>query len=129
VKKLLISNARLINEGEIREVDVLVEGQRIAKIANRVEATAGVEVIDADGRYLMPGMIDDQVHFREPGLTAKADMATESAAAAAGGVTSFFDMPNVNPQTTTRAAPRRRDRASLQLLPGLRPKYRTIQRK
>jgi dihydroorotase len=104
VKKLLISNARLINEGEIREVDVLVEGQRIAKIANRIEATAGVEVIDADGRYLMPGMIDDQVHFREPGLTAKADMATESAAAAAGGVTSFFDMPNVNPQTTTRAA-------------------------
>jgi dihydroorotase len=104
VKKLLISNARLINEGEIREVDVLVEGQRIAKIANRIEATAGVEVIDADGRYLMPGMIDDQVHFREPGLTAKADMATESAAAAAGGVTSFFDMPNDNPQTTTRAA-------------------------
>lgn len=102
--KLLISNARLINEGEIREVDVLVDGQRIARIDGRIEAAAGTDVIDARGRYLMPGMIDDQVHFREPGLTAKADMATESAAAAAGGVTSFMDMPNVNPQTTTRAA-------------------------
>ncbi len=102
--KLLISNARLINEGRIREVDVLVDGQRIARIDGRIEAAAGVDVIDAQGRYLMPGMIDDQVHFREPGLTAKADMATESAAAVAGGVTSFMDMPNVSPQTTTRAA-------------------------
>ena len=102
--KLLISNARLINEGQIREVDVLVDGHRIARIDGRIEAAAGVEVIDAQGRYLMPGMIDDQVHFREPGLTAKADMATESAAAAAGGLTRINDMPNVNPQTTTRAA-------------------------
>jgi len=102
--KLLISNARLVNEGEIRAVDVLVDGQRIARIDSQIGAAADVEVIDAKGRYLMPGMIDDQVHFREPGLTAKADMATESAAAAAGGVTSFMDMPNVNPQTTTRAA-------------------------
>ncbi len=102
--KLLISNARLINEGEIREVDVLIDGERIAKIAKQIAATDGIRVIDAEGRYLMPGMIDDQVHFREPGLTAKGDMATESAAAAAGGVTSFMDMPNVNPQTTTRAA-------------------------
>jgi dihydroorotase len=104
LKRLLISNARLINEGEIRDVDVLVEAQRIVKIAGQIEAAAGTDVIDAAGRYLMPGMIDDQVHFREPGLTAKGDMATESAAAAAGGITSFFDMPNVNPQTTTRAA-------------------------
>ena len=83
--KLLISNARLVNEGEIRAVDVLVDGQRIARIDSQIGAAADVEVIDAKGRYLMPGMIDDQVHFRQPGLTAKADMATESAAAAAGG--------------------------------------------
>jgi len=104
LKKLLIRNARLINEGEIREVDVLVHGERIEKIDAEISAGDGVDVIDADGRYLMPGMIDDQVHFREPGLTHKADFATESAAAAAGGVTSFMDMPNVDPQTTTRDA-------------------------
>ena len=102
--KLLITNARLINEGEIREVDVLLDGARIAKIAAQIEGAADIKVIDANGCYLMPGMIDDQVHFREPGLTAKGDMATESAAAAAGGITSFMDMPNVNPQTTTRVA-------------------------
>ena len=102
--KLLISNARLINEGEIREVDVLVDGERIEKIDGHIAAGDGVEVIDAHGRYLIPGMIDDQVHFREPGLTAKGDLASESAAAAAGGITSFMDMPNVNPQTTTRDA-------------------------
>lgn len=101
--RLLIKNARVINEGEIRDADVLVEGDRIAKIAGGI-AAGGAEVIDAAGRYLMPGMIDDQVHFREPGLTGKGDLATESAAAAAGGVTSFFDMPNVDPQTTTVAA-------------------------
>jgi dihydroorotase len=102
--KVLISNARLVNEGEIRDVDVLVDGQRIARIAGQIAATDGMQVIDARGCYLLPGMIDDQVHFREPGLTAKGDLATESAAAAAGGITSFMDMPNVNPQTTTRAA-------------------------
>ena len=102
--KLLITNARLINEGEIRETDVLVDGERISKIAPGIAAQDGVEVIDAAGKFLMPGMIDDQVHFREPGLTHKGDLATESAAAAAGGITSFMDMPNVNPQTTTREA-------------------------
>ncbi len=100
--KLLICNARLINEGEIRDVDVLLDGERIEKIATQIAATEGVEVIDAAGKYLMPGMIDDQVHFREPGLTEKGDLATESAAAVAGGVTSCMDMPNVNPLTTTR---------------------------
>lgn len=104
MKKTLISNARLVNEGEIREVDVLLAGDRIEKIAARISAPENASVIDAAGKYLLPGMIDDQVHFREPGLTNKGDMATESAAAAAGGVTSFMDMPNVNPQTTTRAA-------------------------
>jgi dihydroorotase len=101
---LLISNARLINEGEIRDVDVLVKGDRIEKIAGSIAVDPGTDVLDARGRYLIPGMIDDQVHFREPGLTDKGDLATESAAAAAGGITSFMDMPNVSPQTTTRAA-------------------------
>ena len=98
----LIKNARLINEGEIRDADVLIDGERIARVDSNIAAGDGVTVIDADGKYLMPGMIDDQVHFREPGLTAKGDLATESAAAAAGGITSFMDMPNVNPLTVTR---------------------------
>lgn len=102
--KLLITNARLINEGRIVDADVLVAGARIEHVASGIQAPEGATVIDAGGRYLMPGMIDDQVHFREPGLTNKGDLATESAAAAAGGITSFMDMPNVNPQTTTRAA-------------------------
>jgi dihydroorotase len=104
VNKLLITNARLINEGETRDADVLVEGERISKIGPSITPSGDVEVIDAGGCLLMPGMIDDQVHFREPGLTNKGDLATESAAAAAGGITSFMDMPNVNPQTTTRQA-------------------------
>jgi dihydroorotase len=102
VSKLLLSNARLINEGEIRDADVLIDGDRIAKVAASIDAPDGAVVIDLAGKYLMPGMIDDQVHFREPGMTYKGDLATESAAAAAGGITSFMDMPNVNPQTTTR---------------------------
>lgn len=101
---MLITNARLINEGEIREADVLVKGERIEKIDSGITVDENVHVLDANGKYLIPGMIDDQVHFREPGLTNKGDMATESAAAVAGGITSFMDMPNVNPQTTTRAA-------------------------
>ena len=102
--KLLITNARLVNEGEVRDADVLIRADRIDKIATGIAADDSTEVIDARGRYLLPGMIDDQVHFREPGLTAKGDLATESAAAAAGGITSFMDMPNVNPQTTTLEA-------------------------
>ena len=101
--KLLITNARLVNEGEVRDTDVLIEGERIAHIASGIPVPDGADVIDAGGSYLLPGMIDDQVHFREPGLTHKGDLATESAAAAAGGITSFMDMPNVNPLTTTRA--------------------------
>lgn len=104
MKKLLISNARLINEGEIRDADVLVQGERIEKIAPGIAADDSFQVLDAKGKFLLPGMIDDQVHFREPGLTNKGDMATESAAAVAGGITSFMDMPNVNPQTTNRQA-------------------------
>lgn len=101
---LLISNARLVNEGEVREADVLIEGERIARIDASIAVPDGAEVVDAAGKYLLPGMIDDQVHFREPGMTHKGNLATESAAAAAGGITSFMDMPNVNPQTTNRQA-------------------------
>ncbi len=104
MNRLLITNTRLLNEGETRDADVLIEGERISKIESSIAAPDGVEVIDAKGCLLMPGMIDDQVHFREPGLTNKGDLATESAAAVAGGITSFMDMPNVNPQTTTRQA-------------------------
>ncbi len=101
VNKLLITNARLVNEDSIRETDVLIAGDRIEKIDSGIAAPDGATVIDAGGKYLLPGMIDDQVHFREPGLTTKGDLATESAAAVAGGITSFMDMPNVNPLTTT----------------------------
>jgi dihydroorotase len=104
LKKLLITNARLVNEGEVLEADVLVKGERIAKIGSQIRAQDGTDVIDAAGKYLLPGMIDDQVHFREPGMTHKGDLASESAAAVAGGITSFMDMPNVSPQTTTRDA-------------------------
>lgn len=104
MSKLLLTNARLINEGEIKDVDVLIENEHISQINTSIQASNGYSVIDLDGKYLMPGMIDDQVHFREPGMTHKADLATESAAAVAGGITSFMDMPNVDPQTTTRAA-------------------------
>jgi dihydroorotase len=104
LRRLLITNARLINEGDTRDADVLIQGERIEKIADSITAPENADVIDAAGRYLMPGMIDDQVHFREPGLTEKGDIASESAAAVAGGVTSFMDMPNVSPQTTTREA-------------------------
>ena len=99
----VITNARLVNEGHIVEADLLIRGARIERIDGQID-TSGCTVIDADGRHLMPGMIDDQVHFREPGLTHKGDLESESIAAVAGGITSFMDMPNVKPATTTRAA-------------------------
>lgn len=99
--KVLITNARLINEGEIRDADVLIKGERIEKIGSGIAADPGVSIIDAAGKFLMPGMIDDQVHFREPGMMQKGDLASESAAAVAGGITSFMEMPNVDPLTVT----------------------------
>ncbi len=104
--KTLLKNARLVNEAEVRDVDVLIDGERIEQISSSISASDEMTVLDIAGKYLLPGMIDDQVHFREPGMVYKGDLATESAAAAAGGITSFMDMPNVNPQTTTRAAMR-----------------------
>ncbi|MBL7809244.1 MAG: dihydroorotase [Saprospiraceae bacterium] len=101
MSSLLLRNTRLVNRGVIRDADVLVRNGRIEKIAPGITATADIE-IDAKGKYLIPGIIDDQVHFREPGLTHKANIATESRAAVAGGTTSFMEMPNVNPPSVTQ---------------------------
>jgi len=100
MSNLLITNALIVNDGATTEGDVRVSNGRIETIGSGLSATAGEEVIDAAGAWLLPGMIDDQVHFREPGLTQKGDMATESSACVAGGITSFMEMPNVKPATT-----------------------------
>ena len=106
MKKTIINNATIVNNGESHVGSLLVNGDRIERIVmgGVIEPEGeGYMVVDATGMYLLPGVIDDHVHFREPGMTAKADMHTESMAAAAGGVTSVLDMPNVVPQTTTVA--------------------------
>ncbi|MFJ1377749.1 dihydroorotase [Capnocytophaga canimorsus] len=97
----LIVNAKIVNEGQISHSDILIENGRISKIASQITLKGNVKVIDAQDNFVLPGVIDDQVHFREPGLTHKANIATESAAAVAGGVTTFFEQPNTQPQTTT----------------------------
>lgn len=99
---ILIRNGRLVNRGTIREADILIKNGRIDHIAPAIAADADIE-LDAAGNYVLPGIIDDQVHFREPGLTHKATIATESRAAVAGGTTSFMEMPNVNPPSVTQA--------------------------
>ena len=99
--KTLIKNAKMVNENHIFEGDLLIENERISKIANNISSNNVQKIIDANGKLLIPGVIDDQVHFREPGLTHKANIATESAAAIAGGVTTYFEQPNTVPQTTT----------------------------
>ncbi|MHB8678808.1 MAG: dihydroorotase [Rudaea sp.] len=99
----LIVNAKIVNEGRRLASDVRVRDGRIEAIAPNLPAQPNERVFDARGRLLVPGMIDDHVHFREPGYTAKADIASESRAAVAGGVTSFIDMPNTNPPTLTHA--------------------------
>ncbi len=96
----LFKNALIVNEGNAVESDLRVEGSRIVEIAPAIAAQSGDHIVEAEGCYLMPGMIDDQVHFREPGLTHKGSIATESRAAVAGGITSYMEMPNVNPATT-----------------------------
>ncbi|MBA6151599.1 dihydroorotase [Gelidibacter gilvus] len=102
VKTVLIKNAKIVNEGRIFEGDILIEGEFIKEVADSISAkTADVMVVDVEGNYVFPGVIDDQVHFREPGLTHKATIASESKAAVAGGITSFIEMPNTSPQTTT----------------------------
>ncbi len=97
----LIKNAQIVNEGKIYKSDVLIEDKIIKEIATEITIEAD-QIIDAEGLHLLPGVIDDQVHFREPGLTHKANIYTESKAAVAGGITSFMEMPNTNPQALTQ---------------------------
>ena len=102
MKRFLIKNARIVNEGKIVETDVLTEGEKVERI-DRDISHRSADVVDAADQYLFPGVIDDQVHFREPGLTHKGDIYTEARAAVAGGVTSFMEMPNTVPNTLTQA--------------------------
>ena len=98
----LIKNAKIVNENTVFHGDLLIENNIIKEISENISASENTEIIDANGSFLLPGFIDDQVHFREPGLTHKANIATESKAAIAGGITSFIEMPNTNPQATTQ---------------------------
>lgn len=100
----IIKNARIVNEGTTRAGDLKIRNGRIEAIAAQLTTPAGATEIDAAGSYLLPGMIDDQVHFREPGFEHKGTIATESRAAIAGGITSYMEMPNCNPLTVTAAA-------------------------
>ncbi|WP_462253773.1 dihydroorotase [Ekhidna sp.] len=98
----LIKDVSVVNEGKVQVTDVLIKGDRIEKLGPNLSADSNHQVINGQGLHLFPGIIDDQVHFREPGLTHKGNIFTESRAAVAGGVTSFMEMPNVNPQTITQ---------------------------
>ncbi len=103
MKSILILNANIVNEGSIYTADVYIKDGFIEKIASNLSANAADVIIDAAGKHLLPGAIDDQVHFREPGLTHKAEIYTEAKAAVAGGVTSFMEMPNTVPNTLTQS--------------------------
>ncbi|SEF92052.1 dihydroorotase [Halpernia humi] len=100
--KILIKNAKLVNENQIFESDLLIENDLIKKIAQNISEENVDKIIDASGKYLLPGIIDDQVHFREPGLTWKGDIESESRAAIAGGITSFIEQPNTVPNAVTQ---------------------------
>ena len=99
--RILLKNAKIVNDNKVFPSDILLEDDIIIKIEANISADAATKVIDLDGKYVIPGVIDDQVHFREPGLTHKGTIGTESRAAVAGGITSFMEQPNTNPQTTT----------------------------
>ena len=100
---ILIKNAKIVNEGIIFEGDVLIENEFIVEIAENISAkSSDCKIIDAEGNYLIPGAIDDQVHFREPGLTHKGDIESESRAAIAGGITSYIEQPNTIPNAVTQ---------------------------
>ena len=101
LSQFLIKNGVLINDGSIKESDILIKNGRIDKIDNSISAKVNVNTIDAAGAYLIPGVIDSQVHFREPGMTQKADISSESKAAIAGGVTSYIEQPNTIPNATS----------------------------
>ena len=101
MQKYLFKNIQIVNEGKIKVLDLLTDGERIEKIGSQLDSKSGVTEINGEGKFLLPGLIDDQVHFREPGLTYKATIYTESKAAVAGGVTSFMEMPNTIPNALT----------------------------
>ena len=101
MQKYLIKNINIVNEGTIRNMDVLLVAERIERIDPEISKAGSAIEINGEGKYLLPGAIDDQVHFREPGLTHKANIYTESKAAVAGGVTSFMEMPNTVPAALT----------------------------
>lgn len=101
--RTILKNATIVNEGHVYTGDILLEDRFIQKLDSHIIAN-GAKVIDVQGKYVIPGVIDDQVHFREPGLTHKGSIGTESRAAVAGGITSFMEQPNTDPQTTTIAA-------------------------
>jgi dihydroorotase len=103
MQKYLIKNIQVVNEGSVTAADLLITGGRIERISPQItQAGAAITEIDGEGKYLLPGCIDDQVHFREPGLTHKASIYTEAKAAVAGGVTSFMEMPNTIPNALTQ---------------------------
>ncbi|MBL7726659.1 MAG: dihydroorotase, partial [Dinghuibacter sp.] len=102
MQKYLIRNISVVNEGKMTVCDVLFSGGRIEQVSGTINATGNYTEINGEGKYLLPGAIDDQVHFREPGLTHKAEIFTESRAAVAGGVTSFMEMPNTVPPAFTQ---------------------------
>jgi dihydroorotase len=103
MNSILIKNAKIVNEGQIFEGDVLIENELIVEIAAQISPkSSATNIIDAEGNYLLPGVIDDQVHFREPGLTHKGDIESESRAAIAGGITSFIEQPNTVPNAITQ---------------------------
>ena len=103
MNRILIKNAKIVNEGSVFEGDLLIEDKYIKEIADSISAkSSDIKIIDAEGNYLIPGAIDDQVHFREPGLTHKGTIETESRAAVAGGITSFIEQPNTVPNAVTQ---------------------------
>lgn len=102
MKSILIKNAQIVNEGKIQKSDVLIENEIIARVAENIPVQEDFFIVDAEGLYLLPGMIDDQVHFREPGLTHKGNIASESRAAVAGGITTFMEQPNTVPNAVTQ---------------------------
>ncbi|HEY0744678.1 MAG TPA: dihydroorotase [Chryseosolibacter sp.] len=101
MKRFLIKNANIVNEGKVFQADVLIKGEFIERIGSNLSDNTAT-VIEANGKHLLPGAIDDQVHFREPGLTHKGNIYSEARAAVAGGITSFMEMPNTNPPTFTQ---------------------------
>ncbi|MCC5931706.1 MAG: dihydroorotase [Cyclobacteriaceae bacterium] len=103
MKTILIRNANIVNEGQLTNADIFIKDRRIEKIAPVISNIDADIEIEAENKYILPGVIDDQVHFREPGLTHKADIASEARAAVAGGTTSFMEMPNTVPQTTSHS--------------------------